>query len=220
MIQVVIWFLVCLLAYLIGSIPFGWLAGKFFHKKDIRSGGSGNIGATNALRQYGVKTGILVLALDLFKGFAAAWLLLNVVPGLVSNLAGALPTERNMLLLPALAAILGHMFPVWLNFKGGKGVATAAGVYLVLAPVPLFAALLVFLLVTALSRYVSLGSIVAAASLFVCELLWNIFVLREPEFPWFTLFVALLVIYKHSQNIMRLLEGRENRLSFNKKDKA
>ena len=220
MTSIVAWTLICLLAYLIGSIPFGWLAGKLLHKKDIRDGGSGNIGATNALRQYGVKTGVLVLLLDLLKGFAVAWLLLNVVPGLLGNFVPALPTERNVFLLPALAVILGHMFPVWLNFKGGKGVATAAGVYLALAPVPLLAALLVFLLVTALSRYVSLGSILAAAFLFAAELLWNIFVLREPEFPWLTLIVALLVIYKHSPNILRLLEGRENRLSFGNRSKA
>ncbi len=215
-----IWLLVCLLAYLIGSIPFGWLAGKLLHKQDIRSGGSGNIGATNALRQYGVKTGVLVLILDLLKGFAVAWLLQNVVPGLVSNFVPALPAERFVLLLPALAVILGHMFPVWLSFKGGKGVATAAGVFLVLAPVPLLIALLVFLFVTALSRYVSLGSIVAAASLFVAEFVWNVLVIREPEFPWLTLIVALLVIYKHNPNILRLLEGRENRLSFGRKGKA
>ncbi|HOY83843.1 MAG TPA: glycerol-3-phosphate 1-O-acyltransferase PlsY [Candidatus Syntrophosphaera sp.] len=220
MTSIVAWTLICLLAYLIGSIPFGWLAGKLLHKKDIRAGGSGNIGATNALRQYGVKTGVLVLLLDLLKGFAVAWLLLNVVPGLLGNFVPTLPTERNVFLLPALAVILGHMFPVWLNFKGGKGVATAAGVYLALAPVPLLAALLVFLLVTALSRYVSLGSILAAAFLFAAELLWNIFVLREPEFPWLTLIVALLVIYKHSPNILRLLEGRENRLSFGNRSKA
>jgi len=122
--------------------------------------------------------------------------------------------------LPALMVVLGHMYPVWLNFKGGKGVATAAGVFLILAPIPLFVAMLVFLIVTALSRYVSLGSICAAASLFIAEFLWNSFFLREPEFPWLSLIVALLVILKHDQNILRLLEKRENRLSFKKKDKS
>lgn len=216
----VVWTLLCLAAYLIGSIPFGWLAGKLLHKKDIREGGSGNIGATNALRQYGLKTGVIVLILDLLKGLAVAWLLYNVVPGLVSNFVTELPQEPLVFLLPALAVILGHMYPVFLNFKGGKGVATAAGVFLILAPVPLLLTILIFLTVTALSRYVSLGSIVAAASLFGVELLWNILVIREPEFPWLTLIVALLVIYKHNQNILRLLEGRENKLSFQPKDKS
>jgi glycerol-3-phosphate acyltransferase PlsY len=216
----VVWTLLCLASYLIGSIPFGWLAGKLLHKKDIREGGSGNIGATNALRQYGLKTGEIVLILDLLKGLAVAWLLYIVVPGLVSNFVTELPQDRFVFLLPALAVILGHMYPVFLNFKGGKGVATAAGVFLILAPVPLLLAILIFLTVTALSRYVSLGSIVAAASLFGVELLWNILVIREPEFPWLTLIVALLVIYKHNQNILRLLEGRENKLSFQPKDKS
>ena len=216
----ILWPLICLAAYLIGSIPFGFLAGKLFHKKDIRSGGSGNIGATNALRQYGVKTGVAVLILDLAKGLAVALLLNKVVPGIALKFSGGIPTERFVFQLPALMVVLGHMYPVWLNFKGGKGVATTAGVFLILAPIPLFAAMLVFLIVTALSRYVSLGSICAAASLFLAEFLWNSFFLREPEFPWLSLIVALLVILKHDQNILRLLEKRENRLSFKKKDKS
>lgn len=214
----IFWGLVCLIAYLIGSIPFGYLAGKLFHRKDIRAGGSGNIGATNALRQYGVKTGVAVLILDLAKGVAVALLLTKVVPGLALKLKQGIPTERFVFQLPALMVVLGHMYPVFLKFKGGKGVATAAGVFLILAPIPLFAAMLVFLLVAGLSRYVSLGSICAAASLFIAELLWNIFFLREPEFPWLSLIVALLVILKHDQNILRLLEKRENRLSFKKKE--
>ena len=214
----ILWVLLCLGAYLIGSIPFGYLAGKLFHRKDIRAGGSGNIGATNALRQYGAKTGVAVLILDILKGLAVALLLIKVVPSLALKISQGVPQERFVFQLPALMVILGHMFPVFLGFKGGKGGATAAGVFIILAPVPLLVAMLIFLAVTALSRYVSLGSIFAAAMLFVSELLWNIFILREPEFPWMTLIVALLVIYKHNQNILRLLEGRENRLSFKKKE--
>ena len=220
MTPLLVWASVCLAAYLIGSIPFGWLAGKIFHKQDIRAGGSGNIGATNALRQYGLKTGVIVLLLDLLKGFAVAWLLLKVVPDLLSGPLQGLELDGLVSQLPALAVILGHMYPVFLGFKGGKGVATATGVFLVLAPIPLLAALLIFILVTAWSRYVSLGSIVAAASIFGLELLWNILVIREPRFPWLTLIVALLIIYKHNQNILRLLEGKENRLSFSKRDGA
>lgn len=217
---IIAWTLLCLAAYLVGSIPFGYLAGKLIHKKDIRAGGSGNIGATNALRQYGVKTGLIVMILDILKGLTVAWLLYNAVPGLANQYIHAHPLERFVFQLPALAVILGHMYPVFLGFKGGKGVATAAGVLLIMAPVPMLIALPVFIIVTALSRYVSLGSIVAAASIFVIELLWNILVIKEPEFPWITLIVALLVIYKHNQNILRLLQGKENRLNFKKQDSA
>lgn len=214
------WALLCLAAYLIGSIPFGYLAGKLLHKKDIRTGGSGSIGATNALRQYGLKTGIMVLVLDLLKGLLVASLLLYVVPDLMGRSGLAVPAARFVFLLPALAVILGHMFPVSLNFKGGKGVATAAGVFLILAPVPLLIALVVFVIVTAAGRYVSLGSILAAVALVVAEALWNLLRKDAPGFPWLTLIVALLVIYKHRQNIQRLLAGRENRLDFHKKDRA
>ncbi len=214
----ILWGLLCLAAYLVGSIPFGYLAGKLFHRKDIRAGGSGNIGATNALRQYGAKTGVAVLILDLLKGLAVALLLTKVAPSLALKYTQGAPQERFFFQLPALMVILGHMYPVFLGFKGGKGVATAAGVFIILAPVPLIVAMLIFLAVTALSRYVSLGSIIAAAMLFVSELVWNVFILREPEFPWLTLIVVLLVILKHDQNILRLLERRENRLSFKKKD--
>ena len=119
--------------------------------------------------------------------------------------------------LPLLAVILGHMYPVWLGFKGGKGVATAAGVFLAYAPVPLLIALLVFVALTALTKYVSLGSIAAAAALFVVQLLFALLGRQALPFPWFTLIVALLIIYKHHANILRLLEGNENKLSFKKK---
>ncbi len=214
------WALFCLAAYLIGSIPFGYLAGKLLHKRDIRSGGSGSIGATNALRQYGLKTGIMVLVLDLLKGLLVAWLLRHLAADLMCGSGLGIPAARFVFLLPALAVILGHMFPVFLNFKGGKGVATAAGVFLILAPVPLLIALLVFVIVTAISRYVSLGSIFAAVSLVVAEALLNLFLKDVSGFPWVTLIVALLVICKHRQNIQRLQAGNENRLTFPKKDSA
>ena len=213
----ILWIAVCAAAYLIGSVPFGYVLGRVLHRKDIRSGGSGNIGATNALRQYGAKTGILVLALDILKGFAVAWLALHVLPGLLPGLAGSVRTGAFLATLPLLAVILGHMYPVWLGFKGGKGVATAAGVFLAYAPVPLLIALLVFVALTALTKYVSLGSIAAAAALFVVQLLFALLGRQALPFPWFTLIVALLIIYKHHANILRLLEGNENKLSFKKK---
>ncbi len=210
-----LWVLLCVGAYLIGSIPFGYLAGKILHRQDIRSGGSGNIGATNALRQYGAKTGVIVLILDLLKGFIVAWLLYQVVPQLFPQILGVDQLDPFIYSLPALAVIVGHMHSVFLGFKGGKGVATAAGVFLYVAPWPLLLALVVFVILAALSRYVSLASIIAASSLFIIQFIWNLSTGRQ--FPWLTLIVAVLIILKHGQNIQRLIEKRENRLSFRSK---
>lgn len=212
----IIWILTCVAAYLVGSIPFGYILGKAMHRKDIRSGGSGNIGATNALRQYGVKTGVLVLLLDLLKGFAVAWLALNTLPGRIAEALGFGPLGSLLATLPLFLVILGHMFPIWLGGKGGKGVATAAGVFLAYAPVPLVVALLVFVVLALLTRYVSLSSIAAALALFAAHFLWLLLGPDKGGFPWFTLIVALLIIYRHLPNIIRLLEGKENKLSFTK----
>jgi glycerol-3-phosphate acyltransferase PlsY len=212
-----LWVIFCAIAYLIGSIPFGYLAGKLIHRKDIRDGGSGNIGATNALRQYGLKTALPVLILDILKGFLVAWLLYKVVPDRFYAMFGDRPMDSFIYSLPALMVIVGHMYSLFLGFKGGKGVATAAGVFLHIAPVPLLLVLVVFIVVTAITKYVSLGSIVAAISLLVIHFLWNWLALGMLEFPWFTLIVVLLVLYKHSQNILRLLEKKENKLSFAQK---
>lgn len=196
-----------LLAYLIGSIPFGWLTGRIFFRRDIRSAGSGNVGATNALRQFGTTAGIAVLLLDLGKGFAAAYLAKWFFP------AGSA-------WIPALGAlaIIGHVFPIWLDFKGGKGVATAAGVFIALTPYPVLAALLVFLAVTAISRYVSLGSMCAAvvllASLVIQQYLRDSF---DYAMLAFTSLVVIMIFVKHRQNIQRLLAGKENKIRFSKK---
>ncbi|MBW6514366.1 MAG: glycerol-3-phosphate 1-O-acyltransferase PlsY [Candidatus Syntrophosphaera sp.] len=207
-----LWAILCVAAYLIGSIPFGYLAGKLLHSKDIREGGSGNIGATNALRLYGLKTALPVLILDILKGFAVAWLLYKVV--------GVQPLSPFVHSLPLLMVILGHMFPVFLGFKGGKGVATAAGVYLYLIPLPLLLVLLVFIVLTALTRYVSVGSIGAALSLLLVHSIHNLRTGDPMGFPWLTLVVVALIIFKHQQNIKRLLEKRENKLSFKSKVQA
>lgn len=214
---IVLWATLCVSAYLIGSIPFGYLAGKLIHRRDIRQGGSGNIGATNALRQYGLKTAIPVLILDILKGFIVAWLLYKVVPVWFSDTLGGRPMDPFLYALPVLMVIVGHMFPVFLRFKGGKGVATTAGVYLYLLPVPVLLVLLVFIVLTAITRYVSVGSIGAAVSLFVIHFIHNLLTRDPMGFPWLTLVVVLLIIYKHNQNIMRLLEKKENKLNFGKK---
>src|SRR5712691_11997249 len=149
-------------AYLLGSIPFGLLLTRLFGGGDVRKSGSGNIGATNVARVAGTLPGILTLFLDVAKGAAAVWL-----AGRFSN------ESATWMMIAVLAALLGHCFPIWLKFRGGKGVATAAGAFLVLCPPALLGSVILFLLVVFFWRYVSLASISAAASmpLLIC-ILW------------------------------------------------
>src|SRR5437764_6982575 len=146
-------------AYLLGSIPVGYVLVRIFRRQDIRTVGSGNIGATNVLRAEGKALGAATFLLDVVKG-ATAVLLGAIIAGPV------LPTvpHRNVEALAALFAVLGHMFPVWLKFRGGKGVATGFGVFLVAAPVAALAAITLFFIVFGITRYVSLASILGAAS--------------------------------------------------------
>src|SRR5690242_5472772 len=140
-------------AYLIGGIPFGYLVVKWKTGADVRSSGSGNIGATNVLRTTGRAAGIVTLLLDIAKGWFAVWLTGTLNGGNIHWMSAA-----------ALAVMAGHAFPVFLKFKGGKAVASFIGAYLYLAPVPLFAVLIVWLATVAFTRYVSLGSILAAGT--------------------------------------------------------
>ncbi len=199
-----------LLAYLLGSIPVGWIVARVFFKTDIRKAGSGNIGATNALRTFGPKVGIPVLLLDLLKGVAAVILARHLFGG-----------DHPLAVLCGLLVILGHVFPVWLGFKGGKGVATAAGVFLAMSPLTLLFALIVFVAVVAMTKFVSLGSIIAALCLGLSILVFEI---RSEYINWafliLTVVVVLMIIVKHKANIKRLLQGNENKLSFNKKGKS
>lgn len=204
-----------LLAYLCGSIPFGLLLGRWIRGVDIRDEGSGNIGATNVLRVLGWRLGLTVLVLDVCKGAgptAAAWLLTaGRLPGLPRLAEGAL-LSRGFPELVGIAAILGHIAPVWLGFRGGKGVATSAGVIAVLAPAGLALGLLVFALTLALTRYVSLASLLGVAALTGERLLrvgWD-----EAARPTTILLIltSALVFFRHRGNIARLLAGRESRL--------
>jgi glycerol-3-phosphate acyltransferase PlsY len=197
-------------AYLLGSIPFGLLLAKVFGGTDVRKAGSGNIGATNVARVAGPLAGILTLVFDTAKGAAAVWL------------AGRITNENaTWMMIAAFAVLLGHCFPIWLKFKGGKGVATALGVFLALCPLAAVSALLLFLLCVAYWRYVSLGSISAAAAMpLLIYFLWA--PRHAPHAPPIivnvgTLAIALLVIYKHDANFQRLVEGTEPRFSFSKK---
>lgn len=197
-------------AYLIGSIPTGYLLVRAFRHQDIRTVGSGNIGATNVMRSGGKGLGAATFALDVLKGAVAV--LLGMLAG--AHL-GTAAQPRNIEALTALFAVLGHMFPVWLSFRGGKGVATGFGVFLVAAPWAALAAIAVFALILAFSRYVSLSSILGAASfpIFAWLLVTG---LRPPFFLAVQAIVALLIIVKHHQNIRRLLAGTESRFGARK----
>jgi glycerol-3-phosphate acyltransferase PlsY len=202
-------------AYLLGSIPTGYLLVRIFRRQDIRSVGSGNIGATNVLRFGGIGLGIVTFLLDVLKGSAAVWLGGALGAWLMPPAPPSTDPLRNAEALAALSAVLGHMFTCWLHFHGGKGVATAFGVFLVASPWAALAAIGVFAVVFALSRYVSVGSIVAAFSFMVFA--W--FFPPGPNPPVFyavECIIALLIIVKHHQNIRRLLNGTEARFGAKK----
>ena len=185
-------------AYVLGSIPFGYLLVRVFRKEDIRALGSGNIGATNVARSGAKGLGLATLLLDLGKAYAAVEFAKHLAPG-----------DYDLAVAAAVAAVMGHVFPVWLGFKGGKGVACALGVFLALSPATGLGILLVFAVVFALTRYVSLASIVGAASL---PLFGFYFVAaRTPMVVFGFLFIPLLVIVKHHGNIGRLRRGTESR---------
>ena len=196
--------LLVLASYLLGSIPVGYLLVRLFRNQDIRSVGSGNIGATNVLRSGGKGLGAATFALDVVKGAAAVALAIKFAP----YLPGFAP--RNLEALAALVAVLGHMFPIWLHFRGGKGVATGFGVFLVAAPLAALASITLFFIVLMLSRYVSLASILGAGSfpIFACFLVHGD---KPALFIAAQIIVASLIIVKHHANIRRLLTGTENR---------
>jgi len=203
-------FLIPFAAYFLGSIPFGLVLAKLFGGADVRKAGSGNIGATNVARVVGPLAGILTLVFDTAKGATAVWL-----AGLVTN------ESATWMTIAAFAVLLGHCFPVWLKFKGGKGVATALGVFLALCPLAAVSALLLFLLCVAYWRYVSLGSVAAAAAMpLLIYFLWAPHHAPPIIINVGTLAIAALVIYKHDGNLQRLVEGTEPRLSFGKKKES
>lgn len=183
-----------LASYLAGSIPFGFLIARF-RGVDLRKIGSGNIGATNAMRALGKPLGILVFVLDAGKGFLPAWL--------------ALPLGTGWALAAGTAAVLGHNFPVWLRFRGGKGVATGCGVWLALSPLACLGALLTFALALAVTRYVSLASILGA-----CAVPLSLAALRrDPE--WLVMAaagMAALIALRHRANLVRIAAGVEPRI--------
>jgi acyl phosphate:glycerol-3-phosphate acyltransferase len=194
--------LALVLAYLIGGIPFGYFVVKWRTGRDVREFGSGNIGATNVLRTTGRSAGVLTLLLDVVKGFGAVALVAWMVPDdpyLLWRSAGA------------LAVMAGHAFPAFLRFKGGKAVASFIGAFLYLAPLPLFAVLILFVAVVAYTRYISLGSIIAAGSFPFA--VWLI--LHPPAPLWIAALIAgAFIVYRHRANIQRIRAGNENVFSF------
>jgi acyl phosphate:glycerol-3-phosphate acyltransferase len=196
-------------AFLLGSIPTGYLLVRLFRHQDIRAVGSGNIGATNVLRTGGKGLGAATFLLDVLKGCSAVWL------GLWISTFYLWSVPRNFAAVAALAAVLGHMFTPWLRFRGGKGVATGFGVFLVAAPAAALAAIGTFAVILAITRYVSVASIVASASFPVYS--WFLDNGGQPLFFFLAqIAVSLLIIVKHHQNIGRLLGGTESRIGARK----
>ena len=192
--------------YLLGSIPFGYVIVKLTKGADVRESGSGNIGATNVNRVAGAGAGVATLLLDVAKGYLAVWLADRMSGGNV-----------NWMALAGLGAVVGHMFPVWLKFRGGKGVATALGVFVPLCWMAVAAAAVVWLVVASIWRFVSLASVVAAAVLPVCMyLLYAPGTQHAPPMSvsYSTAIVSILIIVKHRENVRRLLAGTESRLKF------
>lgn len=200
-------------AYLVGSLPTGYLVGRV-KGIDLRTQGSGNIGATNALRVLGKPAGILVLLVDAVKG----WLGATWVPSLAVALAGtqgALPRGAWLGVVGGVGAVLGHNFTCWLRFKGGKGIATSAGVLAGVLPTAFGVVFAVFLSVLAIGRIVSLASMTAAVVLPFATWFWH----PEPVLVVFSTVLAVLAIWRHRANIRRLLAGTEPRLGRDKPDR-
>lgn len=219
--------LIIVIAYLLGSIPFGYLIVRAKEGGDIRSCGSGGTGATNVSRRAGKSAGVITLVLDALKGAAAVivagWAFgvpvwqSHIVPPVETLANGGLSFRQAYwcIAVAGIAVIIGHMFPVWLGFRGGKGVATSVGVFLILAPSALAFAGLIFIAIVMVTRYVSLGSIVAAISMPVFIWLVNS-VSQGLEFGPVVMAAivgSLLIIFAHRANIRRLLQGSESKFT-------
>jgi glycerol-3-phosphate acyltransferase PlsY len=207
--MVIVWIILILAAaYFMGAVPTGYLIVKVLKNTDIRKVGSGNIGATNVKRVLGMKWFLIVLVLDALKGFIPV-----TVAGMIFG--GKYPF---MPVVAGLAAILGHTFTIFLNFKGGKGVATSLGVFLALAPLSLLSSTVVFAILLMFFGYISLGSIAAAVMLPAF-----VYIYGEGGYLYLVQALALagsvFIIYKHKDNIKRLLNGTENKFEFKKEGK-
>ena len=196
-------------SYLLGSLPIGYIVGKIAGI-DIRKSGSGNIGATNVLRVLGKKYGYTVFFLDALKGFAVV----RISLALVSTTPAAQPYANLFALLGAVVCVIGHSFPVWLNFRGGKGVATSAGVIIGLMPLAAIIVFPIWFIVFEICRYVSVASICAAISLPITIALFLRFkVMDSVVLLYFSIALAVVVVWRHRSNFSRLLNGTEQRFT-------
>lgn len=194
MIKIIIYLI---LSYLCGAIPFGYIVAKVFKNIDIRKHGSGNPGATNVYRTVSKPLGVLTLVLDILKGFLPVYFVTLINP-----------TTNWIVILVAFITIFGHIFTVFLNFKGGKGVATGCGVFLALNPLATLICFVIFIVILSIFKYVSFGSIIAAMMLPITLFFLN----SEPEIVLFAGVVAILVVFRHISNVKRLLNGTENKI--------
>jgi acyl phosphate:glycerol-3-phosphate acyltransferase len=188
--------LFAVLAYALGAVPTGYIAFRLSEKKDVRGYGSGNTGATNIMRLKGWKLAVPVVIADILKGFLPAFLAVKVFG------------DHRLALVAAFLAIFGHCYPIYIGFRGGKGVATTVGAFAGVAPIPFIIAAIVFLLAVALTRFVSLGSMLAAASFPAAVFLTG----GRPDTVVWGGAVAILIAVRHRENIRRLLAGRERKL--------
>lgn len=194
---------VIILAYLLGSIPCGYLIVRLAQGRDVRESGSGATGATNVMRNAGRAAGVVTLALDALKGFAAV-----IIARWLTGTTGT----TWLIAMVAFVAIVGHVFPIWLGFKAGKGVATGLGVFLAIAPLAVLTSVFAFIAAVVITRYVSLGSILGASSIPIWAWLWG---RGNPDLPQILVTLttsALLIIAKHHENIYRLITGTESKL--------
>jgi len=194
-------FFLAILSYLIGSLPTAYLITKKIKGEDIRKFGSGNIGATNAARVLGIKMGLIVALVDILKGYFAVILIQLILPQ---------QTPLYIIFLLALIVIIGHNFSVFLNFSGGKGVATTIGIVMNIFPMGFLILTVIWFLITIITRYVSLASMMAAVSL-----VFSSYFLKESSaYFYFMVILAIGVIFTHRENIARLLHGTENRMKW------
>jgi glycerol-3-phosphate acyltransferase PlsY len=217
--------IIVILSYLVGSIPNSIIISKMVRGIDIREHGSGNAGGTNVMRVLGWKYGLLVIFLDALKGAVAVVMIARLF-------YGPLPFENVspfddftlVQIIAGISAVIGHVWTVFAGFKGGKGIATALGMLLMLITIDMLIAVGIFTLVVLISRYVSLGSIIAAISvpstLFIRENLFHVDIPGYSTLLPFVIGVTLLVIYTHRKNLVRILNGNENKISFRKKPKS
>lgn len=204
--MVIRYILAAIFGYLIGCISFGYVAGKLFKGRDIREEGSGNAGTANAIRNYGWAIGAFTFVGDVAKGMLAAWIGYLLLPN--AGIFGVIPISAGVC-IGGLAAVIGHIWPVYLKFRGGKGVATSLGVLLIMMPIHTLIVLGACIIIIALTRTMSIGSLVGTALMAACSF---VFFFGDIWNNVTSVLLFVLVFYSHRANIKRLAEGKENQL--------